>query len=332
MTTTQQIQQNCKASSCLHCKQSRLRTQLTRIVATIAAVWLLGTVAGCERSPAPGGATNRKAEQSRRQAMQLAETAFRGAVESRLRSQSNEKGRNRLEHLWQKTRQMLGLPTTSDRTTQQEMPLLSALDPPVEVPAPPPRDRALRPKAQPRPGPPPVIRERIVSRVPRPTEADAEEDALEVAAELIAQRFAELDPPLDYQPSPEEIRQYYLRRDSREVIPFGQRRRQQQDDPRIQQLLPLLESVATPTEIDQLVDVEFDLEVTAEQIRRLRSQERAITAFYTVAILACVFFVLYVLFYIDEKTKGYLTRWLFLAGLPLFLLSVLLLVWYYAIS
>jgi hypothetical protein len=287
---------------------------------------LLMPISSCQPAHHAGGASHRKAEQARRQAEQLAEAALRGAAEASMRSAANTGSRRRLQRWWQQTRQLIGLHTTPDNSAPAPL-VVQPIEPPIEINPPVSRPATRQPKSPPRPGPVAVIRERIVNRVPRPSENDALEDALLVAAELLAQRLAELDPPLDVQLTPEEIRQHYIRWDSREVIPFGQRLRQQ--EPRALQLKPLLELVVTPAEMDRLVDVEFDVEVTSEQLRQLRSYRRSELAFSTIALVTFALGAIYLLLQLHEWSKGYLTRWLWLGAALLFLLAVA--IWYYVL-
>jgi hypothetical protein len=155
---------------------------------------------------------------------------------------------------------------------------------------------------------------------------DAEEDALTVAAELLAQRFAEMDPPLEYHPKWEEVRQEYMRRDSREVIPF--RQRLSQNDPRAQQLQPLLQLIISPSELEQLVDVEFDIEVTSEQIRHLRSRQRLEFIVPIILILMLICFTISSWLRLEEWSKGYFSRWL--GPVLLAIIAVAVGFWYYA--
>jgi len=116
-----------------------------------------------------------------------------------------------------------------------------------------------RPPAPARTADEPVIREKVSSEAPHPTEAEADRDALGQAALLLGKKLAELDPPVRYHPTPAEV-QAYLRKDSRSVRPL------------------------TPTEREVFAEagfkdanlkfVEYELVVSSEQVRELRGRER----------------------------------------------------------
>lgn len=272
----------------------------------------LGVAGGCQRRPPAGGSTSPKAEKARRQAERLAEIAVSSAAEAYTRSQPQTHSGGPLERWWRHTRQTLGLNTPETPKAPREL-----LPPPVESPAAiqlpahkiPAHETELRPKSLPRPGPPAVIRERVVNRAPRRTVEEAEEDALTVAAERLTERFAEMDPPLQYHPKREEIRQEYMRRDSREVIPF--RQRLSRGEPRAQQLQPILPIIAGPDGPEHLFDVEFDIEVTSEQIRYLRSRQRLEATVPVLLLVMLIFFSISVWFRLDDWSHGYLSRWFF---------------------
>ena len=110
-----------------------------------------------------------------------------------------------------------------------------------------------------RPGPTAVVRERVVSSIPYPTEAEAEDDALAQARELVEQKLAALDPPVRHKPSIGEVKADFVRKDSRTVRPPDADEK---------------ENFARYGVSEGYVYVEYDVEVTAEQVRELRSQER----------------------------------------------------------
>jgi hypothetical protein len=157
------------------------------------------------------------------------------------------------------------------------------------------------PKSPPRPGSPPVVRERVASSIPFPAEADADEDALTAAQKLIEQRLAELDPPIDYRPSLNEVRNEYLRKDSRHVRP---------PTPDEQKMLAGFEQYVGKN----LVSVEYDVEVTAEQVRALRTRDRVAVTLRVFAGVSVVSVLGFLFLRFDERTKGYLTRWLAVAA------------------
>ncbi|MBA2225057.1 hypothetical protein [Thermogemmata fonticola] len=278
-------------------------------------VWLLllagalGVAGGCQRLPPPGGSNSPKAEKARRQAEQLAENAVYGAAIAYARSHPQTESGGRLERWWRHIRQNLGL-------SKQEAPPLprELLPAPVEPPLilqPATREASPRPKSLPRPGPPVVIRERVVSEIPRRSVVEAEEDALTVAAEMLAERFAGLDPPLHYYPTWEEIRQEYMRRESWEVVPYRLHLRQK--DARYEEKQSSLEQIYNSTEIEHLVDVEFDIEVTSEQIRYLRSRKRLETTVPILLLAMLILLGISVWLRLDEWSHGYFSRWLAMA-------------------
>ena len=65
------------------------------------------------------------------------------------------------------------------------------------------------------------------------------------------------------------------------------------------------------------VYVEYDVEVTADQVRELRSQERSRSALRVIGVLAAVALAGFLFLRADEWTKGYLTSWLAIAAVVL---------------
>jgi hypothetical protein len=158
------------------------------------------------------------------------------------------------------------------------------------------------PKSPPRPGSPPVVRERVASTVPYASEAEADEDAIAQACALVAQKMAELDPPIEYRPSPGEVRSEFLRKDSRTVRPPTPEEKQK---------------LAEAGIAGDRVFVEYDVEVTANQVRELRSQDRVSAALRVLGVLFALALAGFLFLRADEWTKGYLTSWLALAAVTL---------------
>ena len=50
-----------------------------------------------------------------------------------------------------------------------------------------------------------------------PERGEAQPDAINVACDLVQLRLSELDPPVRYRPTPNELENEFLRRDSRTV-------------------------------------------------------------------------------------------------------------------
>src|SRR5438309_1884340 len=83
-------------------------------------------------------------------------------------------------------------------------------------------------------------------------EAEAEDDALAQARDLVEQKLAALDPPVRHRPSAGEVRAEFVRKDSRTV-------RAPDADERA--------AFAQYGVSGNLVYVEYDVEVTADQVR-----------------------------------------------------------------
>jgi hypothetical protein len=156
------------------------------------------------------------------------------------------------------------------------------------------------PKTTPRHGSPPVVHERVAGANFLP-EAEAEKDAREQARELVRQKFAEFDPPLRHEPSPGEVEEY-IRKDSRAVIPPG---------PELKAEFARSGITGNP------VKIAYDVEVSAEQVRELRSQARVGFGLRAVAGLVAVSLAGFLFLRADERTKGYLTSWLALGAVTL---------------
>jgi hypothetical protein len=147
-----------------------------------------------------------------------------------------------------------------------------------------------------------VIKERVSSTFSYPTEAEAEDDVLNAGAEVIHRKLGELDPPVSYLPSPNEVKNEFLRRDSRAVRPLSQNER------------ALLEG----EKIDpNRVYVEYDVEVSADQIREMRTRERLGEATRLLGLLTAVAVAGFLFLRLDEHTGGYLTRWLAIGAIAL---------------
>jgi hypothetical protein len=169
---------------------------------------------------------------------------------------------------------------------------------PMFVPAPPKAPPA--PQSQPRTSA--VVRERVASSLPYPTEADADEDAVAQACEVVARKLSELDPPVHYRPSPAEVRAEFLRKDSRTVR--GPNEQEQQ----------IITSLGFT---GKRVYVEYDVEVRADQVRELRSQDRVSAGLRVLGGLFALVIAGFLFLRADEWTKGYLTSWLALAAVTL---------------
>ncbi|MBN9121786.1 MAG: hypothetical protein J0I06_22040, partial [Planctomycetes bacterium] len=114
--------------------------------------------------------------------------------------------------------------------------------------------------------------------------------------------LADLDPPVRYKPSIDEVRAEFIRKDSRAVRPPNADERETFDRYGV---------------TGNRVYVEYDVEVTAEQVRELRSQERSAAAVRVLGILFAVALAGFLFLRADEWTRGYLTSWLALAAVAL---------------
>ncbi len=147
-----------------------------------------------------------------------------------------------------------------------------------------------------------VVREKIISTVPYATEAEADEDAIALAREMVERKLAELDPPVYHKVSINEVKTEFLRKDSRIVR------------------TPDAEEKATFVKYGvsgNLVYVEYDVEVSADQVRELRSQGRVTTGLRFLGICVAVALAGFLFLRADEWTRGYLTSWLALAAVLL---------------
>jgi hypothetical protein len=272
-----------------------------RPLALVAALALLAAGCGGSRQPADGGARTPKAQENRKLAESYAVAAATGAATAEVRVHPEMEKKSALSGLvsWFKGPRKPEAPVS---TTVPPAPP----GPPVVVPA-------VRPSPEPAAAPPPprvelaprpvapqggsvLVRERVSSEVPLPTEVEAEEATLAAAADRLATAFARLDPPLDYRPSPAAIKAEFLRRDSRLVRPPTEEEK------------TVLARAAYAA--DGRVYVEYTLEATAEQVREVRGRERVAAALKLFGLLAAAAGVGFVFLRLDAWSQGYLTSWL----------------------
>lgn len=270
----------------------------------LSVIGLCLALAACSSKPTPappGGATGSKAEKARRDAEAVALQSVTGAAASQSKAMP----------------ELAVNYTIKDRVFGKSVPPKGGTPPaPVSVqaqsPAPPPAapeppavvvKEKPKPKALPRPGGAPlVLRERVVSIVPYATEADAEGDAIEQAREAVEKKLADLDPPVRHKVSVNEVRNEFLRKDSRTVRP-----------PDAEEERALNQYGVT----GHLVYVEYDVEVTADQVRELRTQERVGAALRFLGMFTAVALAGFLFLRADEWTRGYLTSWLALGAVAL---------------
>lgn len=130
-------------------------------------------------------------------------------------------------------------------------------------------------------------------------------DAVEQARVSIGKQLERLDPPVARRPSFETVRAKY-------VVPNSAVTIQPPDDLKAEWAKAKLET--------NRVWVQVDVEVTAEQVRQLRGEERTIAVGRLVGVLVLVLAGLAGFFRLDALTKGHLTAVL---GVALALLGVL---------
>ena len=253
----------------------------------LVAVALCVALAGCAKpQPREGGSTASKAENARKDAEALALSAVTSAAKVQAQAVPEARHKGTFINVAINPRAPAKEPSGAPGP-QTAVPDIVVKEPPA-------------PKSPLRPGAPAVIRERVVSAIPYATEAEAEEDALTQARDLVEQKLAALDPPVRYKPSIGEVRSEFVRKDSRTV-------RQ-----------PSEEEKATFVRYElpntNLVYVEYDVEVTADQVRELRSQERVSGGLRVLGILVTVALAGFLFLRADEWTKGYLTHWLALGA------------------
>jgi hypothetical protein len=261
-----------------------LRPRPVRLAALLACALVVAGAcgSGCARPAPPGGATSSKANQARQQAEKTAMAGAKAAGEFVAS----------LPHARQTTPTSVNTPAAPPAPTP---PRVAGSSPVVVVPT----VTVVRPAPPPVRAPDePVIREKVSSEVPYPTDAEADKDALEQVARCLTAKLAELDPPVRYEPSAAEAKKY-IRKDSRNV----------------RQLTAEQKEKAGFRE--DRVYVEYEVVVSAEQVRELRSRERVFFGLKVLAGVAAAALAGFLFLRADEWTKGYLTSWLAVAALAL---------------
>ena len=175
---------------------------------------VLGLATGCRRVTPPGGASGSRAQAARKQAETLAVSAVNGAAEAEVRSNPSAGPRRRRARRSRGRDRVARGGISTDRETAwasraESAHGAAAINRSIVI--------ELQPKAPPRAGPTPIIHARVASLVPAVNEAEAEEEAINAARDLVEKKLAELDPPVKYRPSANEVKNEFLRRDSRAV-------------------------------------------------------------------------------------------------------------------
>lgn len=277
----------------------------------LAGLVALAACAGCHgrSTPAAGGANNRKAREGREAAQELALAGVKGAADAQVAAHPGleKKGMGaRIKELV--VSHLPGGPAPVSAPAPAPPPPA----PPAPAPAPPPvrasavvvvsAAKSPAPADEAKPSGAVVIREKVASGIPYPTEAEADDDAVERAAEKIEERLRALDPPVLFRPTPGVVRNEYLRRRSREVR-----------DPNEFERAALEKSGYG----EGRKYVEYTVEVTADQVRELRTRARVGSALRVLGAVAGVALAGFLFLRLDEWTRGYLTSWLAFAAVAL---------------
>lgn len=268
-----------------------------RNILRLSVVGLCFALGACARSgPVPGGATGSKAEKARKEAEALALSGVNGGATSQAKAMPDLAVKRGVS--------LFGVVTYEDGQIHRGGP--KPAPPKSGIPTPPPTPPEPVVKGPPAPisrahpgGGALAVRERAVSILPHATEAEAEEDALTAARDLIEKKLGELDPPVRHKVSVNEVRTEFLRKDSRTV------RKPEAEET---ELLPKI------SDSDNWVYVEYDVEVTAEQVRELRAQERVGAGVRLVGVFMAIALTGFLFLRADEWTRGYLTSWLALGA------------------
>ncbi len=252
----------------------------------IAALMVTGTV-GCkarDRSrPQAGGATNHRAQEARKQAEGYALAAVEGAALAQVAAHPELDRRGERTVLVSATveepkgipAQRSSGPAAKDSATHRERTNPVSRSPASLV----------------------VIRERVVTEIPYPTEAEADDRTLDLAAEKIAQTLRKLDPPIEYLPSRAVVRNEF-------AIPNSRRPRSPSDEE-----IRAMTKAGIENANDH-VYVEYTVEMTADQIRELRTRDRVGHGFRIVGMVSAIALAGFLFLRLDDWTKGYLTSWL----------------------
>lgn len=280
------------------------RRNLTRF-ALVGAVGLCVALAGCSGPATPqpvGGSTSSKAEKARKDAEALAVNSVIAGAKAQAEAvpESRQSLKINAVILPEGSAAKAARPPAPGAAPKAgaapQAPTAPSAPAAPEAPV---AKSAPTPKSPQRPGT--LFRERVVSTIPYATEAEAEEDALTLARETVERKLAALDPPVRYKPTAGEVAEF-VRKDSRTVRP------------------PTAEEKETFDRYGvtgNLVYVEYDVEVTADQVRELRAQERVSAGVRVLGMLVAVALAGFLFLRADEWTKGYLTRWLAFAAVLL---------------
>jgi hypothetical protein len=270
--------------------RSPARSARALAVAAACALLVVAGGAGCRaRTTSPGGAQSPKAEHARKQL----EVAALDAVKAAAEAGAVARARNPNPGLIGKV--VAGANPTVAVSVPAPPAVSVAPAPPAAAP---PAARGGRSPA--RPAVEPLVKEWVSGY--GPNEAEAEKNAFEQAPILIEQRLQELNSPVRYRPSVAEVKAEFARKDSRRAR-----------DPTPEEMAALKKGGYDPNG----KYVEYEVVVTAEQVRALRSHERVFGGLRVAGGLAVAALAAFLFLRIDEWTKGYLTSWLALAAFGL---------------
>jgi hypothetical protein len=281
-----------------HAEPPARRSRTGRAALVVGAVALLA-LAGCGNRQSPqsvGGANTPKAQDARKRAEALAADAVKGAATAEvvahpeLEKSGGLFGKLAKFNPWAKTS------ATAPSKAAPPPPVVPPTPKPIAPPPPVVVRRAEPPiRTAARESSPAVVRERVTSGIPYRTEPEAEDDVVRQAQDRVEQKLRELDPPVQYRPSLAVVKNEYLRRDSRLV---------RQPLPHEKDLL-----LATGYDPDR-VYVEYTVEVTADQVRELRTRDRLVSALRVFGVVTAVALAGFLFLRLDEWSRGYLTSWL----------------------
>jgi hypothetical protein len=264
-------------------------------LALVAALAACAALIGCARSgPRDGGAPGAKADKARKEAEALALSAVDGAANAQAKALPEVAVKRDLTWLGGRVsvdRKTWHVTVGSGKGTAKDAP-------DSKVAAEPPR----KPRLPARPGSPVVLSETVASTLPYPTEEEAEDDALEQACAAVERKLGELDPPIRHKPSVGEAKVEFVRADSRALR-----------HPDANEKAAFQHAGVTA----ELVYVEYDVEVTADQVRELRSRQRLMPALRAFGGLLAVALAAFLFLRVDQWTGGALRVWLALAAVAL---------------
>jgi hypothetical protein len=264
-------------------------------------------LAGCNADPRPGGARGAKADAARKEAESLARDAVVGAaaeVHARAESRREGGGLMRVDRLVAAAKQAVIAPIVAQSPGKQAA---GGVPTASKVP----------PRETPRFGPRSPIREVVWNQLPARNDAEAMSDLLAVAQDLMERRLAELDPPVRYRPTVNEVKNEFLRHDTRYSSPLGgvtgdDARRQRADEMR-----KLYEGAFpgnSSEKVESLLYLEYYVEVTADQVRELRTRDRLADGLRIMGLVCAASIAGLMFLRLDQWTRGHLTRLLAVAA------------------